>query len=713
MTEKQSTADPLGLQDVFDSDQKRKQRKHSGRKTITVREYLPLVLADPLLAQNAPSRLLEAIEAKGIEKVSERDRLMFSIADTPAIRYKAFDKLYGLEVPIIKVMQYLEAGKEHLSTGKQILLLYGPTASGKSTFATTLKRLLEGYAIRPVFQIKGCKLQEDPLHLIPRYMREHVAIRPESCEECQDALAQSKPIPDGHLHLGVTIEGDLCVQCRNTLNLPKSKGGKYLDEDGTLRWWEYPVETFTFSIQGGRGIGTFEPSDEKTQDIGQLVGREDIQKLSLGGPDDPESYALCGEMEKGNRGMVEFREALKLKPEFLYVWISAAEEKEIKLQGASFPPIPVDEVLLGHTNPVEFKKFSADQKNEAIHDRVFAVAFPYPVRIKDELATYNKLIREESNFTTMKKCHIAPGALELAALFGVMTRVSDSGLGVSRLDKVKVLNGDRALNELKDKEMNPIDERALLKEGQSHTEDIVKNDGMHGVSPRDVLAAINTKLVQNKGGCLTPLSVIRALKDVFNHRMGYEPQNILEFHGLLEDKTDGGSVYNEYKRFVLKAVKKAFLGGASGEMVGKLYAEYREAVQQDRGKKRKHIRDISQTPTDELGNPIEPDSRLMESIERHISPHLDEEAVKVFRGEFLEYHGSADEPYPMVLKACEEKVLADSADNLTIVLSADKVLSGEQSQLAKSMFAELEHSGFCTICAQETTKNARKFIREE
>ena len=57
----------------------------------------------------------------------------------------------------------------------------------------------------------------------------------------------------------------------------------------------------------------------------------------------------------------------------------------------------------------------------------------------------------------------------------------------------------------------------------------MKREGMFGLSSRDVLSAINTALVKKNNGCLTPLTVIRALRDLFEHRMGYSPEEIKRF----------------------------------------------------------------------------------------------------------------------------------------------------------------------------------------
>src|SRR3989344_6064170 len=110
-----------------------------------------------------------------------------------------------------------------------------------------------------------------------------------------------------------------------------------------------------------------------------------------------------------------------------------------------------------------------------------------------------------------------------------------------------------------EKDKKPIDIRELIEEGQSST-DITQREGMFGVSSRTVLAALNAALSRESGsnGCLTPTKALRALRDGFDQRMGFSPEDIARYRELLSSG-DGGSVLAEYKHFVITSVTKAFL----------------------------------------------------------------------------------------------------------------------------------------------------------
>ncbi|OGN07935.1 MAG: hypothetical protein A2750_02385 [Candidatus Yanofskybacteria bacterium RIFCSPHIGHO2_01_FULL_45_42] len=677
----------LDLNGVIENDAERKRARKSAEKVVKFRDYLNMVKDDPTIAQNSPARLLEVIQNHGTTEIPEEERWSLDEGEPVTVRYNLFSKhLFGVEKSVFQVVKYLKAGASRLSTGKQILLLVGPTASGKSTFANILKRALENYETKQVFAIDGCPMLEEPLHLLPRHLRTEFEQK-----------------------LGMRIEGDLCPVCRYKLK------EEFTENDGVVRWYDVPVKTFRFSVQGTRGIGSFEPSDEKSQDITELVGRENIAIASTKGPDHPLAYSLTGELEKANRGICEGRELIKADEKLLWVFISVAEEKEIKVQGSSFPHLHVDTVVIGHTNLTEYKKFSTKQENEALHDRMFVVQFPYPLEIKKEVAIYKKLIQQESDFSRISKSHIAPGAFELAALFAVLTRLSPSEMGVDVLTKAKIYNGDRALTEIRDKDKKPIDLRELREEGQS-SDDIMKREGMSGLSSRDTLAAINTALVKQSNGCLTPLTVIKALRDLFEHRMGYSPEEIKRFKELLS-AGEGGSVITEYKEFVIRSVSKAYLK-AYHDLAKELFRRYVGEVKFYREQKRKHVRGHFDVVREDItGRPKEPDIKFMRSVEEHIP--IAESEADVFRGEILEFVATNSnfsyETYTPLARAVEEKLLADSRATLTLVLASDKPKDSEAKKRADDLFSELTREGgmgFCPICSKEVVEKATEFLSE-
>jgi serine protein kinase len=127
--------------------------------------------------------------------------------------------------------------------------------------------------------------------------------------------------------LGVKIEGELCPVCQLRLDTD------FTDADGFARWHEFPVEMIKISEQRRTAIGTFTPSDPKSQDITELIGRVNMAKLHMYGESDPRAYQFDGELQVANRGCIEYIEILKADIKFHHVLITLAQEQVIKAPG--------------------------------------------------------------------------------------------------------------------------------------------------------------------------------------------------------------------------------------------------------------------------------------------------------------------------------------------------------------------------------------------
>ncbi len=56
------------------------------------------------------------------------------------------DAIYGLERPLMQLVDFFKSAAQGYGTEKRILLLHGPVGSSKSTMARLLKKGLEGYS---------------------------------------------------------------------------------------------------------------------------------------------------------------------------------------------------------------------------------------------------------------------------------------------------------------------------------------------------------------------------------------------------------------------------------------------------------------------------------------------------------------------------------------------------------------------------------------
>ncbi|MCL5405392.1 MAG: hypothetical protein M1398_01470 [Deltaproteobacteria bacterium] len=215
----------------------------------SMREYLALVAENPQIAQSAPARIYDMIASKGTKEPVVSLRLPHY---EDLVLYNFFSgEIFGIEESLHDLVRFFRAGANRTETGKRILILVGPVSSGKSTIATLLRSGLERLEV-PVYAIKGCPIHEEPLHLIPRSLR-----------------------GEFEKLLGVKIEGDLCPVCKWKLENEPREGGP----EGHFSWEDMPVVQTSLSERDRVGIGTFQPSDPKNQDISELIGHVDLGKM--------------------------------------------------------------------------------------------------------------------------------------------------------------------------------------------------------------------------------------------------------------------------------------------------------------------------------------------------------------------------------------------------------------------------------------------------
>lgn len=340
----------------------------------------------------------------------------------------------------------------------------GPVSGGKSTLVTILKRGLETYSRTDrgaIFAIKGCPMHEDPLHLIPHHLRN-----------------------DFYDEYNVRIEGNLSPL--NVMRLEKEYGGRIED---------VIVERIFFSEDRRTGIGTFSPSDPKSQDIADLTGSIDFSTIAeYGSESDPRAYRFDGELNKANRGMMEFQEMLKCDEKFLWHLLSLTQEGNFK--AGRFALISADELIVAHTNETEYRSFISNKKNEALHSRIIVMPVPYNLRASEEEHIYEKMIQESD----VSNVHIAPHTLRVAAMFTILTRLKDSKRpDIDLLKKMRLYDGEMVEG------YNTIDVEELQREYQ--------DEGMHGIDPRYVINRISSTIIRKEVPSINALDVLRSLKD--------------------------------------------------------------------------------------------------------------------------------------------------------------------------------------------------------
>jgi serine protein kinase len=495
--------------------EKKKKEKKEDRFSGTLEGYLELIEKDKKIPVLAHRRLYDTIISNGITRMSKENNRCSSLFNGESLRtYDYFqDRFFGMERSLAKVMRYLHSAAMRGEESRQVLLLLGPVGAGKSALVEHIKSALESSP--SFYQIDGCPIQEEPLHLIPRSLR-----------------ADFKKL------YGVSIEGDLCPVCRH--KLLEEYNGDYMS---------MPIKQSTFSVRGRRGVGVVPPMDANTQDTSILIGSEDISKLDLYPEDDPRALSLNGAFNVGNRGIVEFVEVFKNEIEFLHTMITATQEKAVPSPGKG-AMIYFDGVILAHCNEAEWVKFKSENTNEAILDRIVRVNVPYCLEVNEEQKIYQKLL-DASDFDA----HIAPHTLEIAAMFSVLTRLKTSNK-VDPVTKMKLYNGEEIVEKgyIKKIDINDLREE-------------VRDEGMTGISTRFIMKAIDAALADSDRNMVTPISIRDALVKQVKEQVVVEDLREKYLSFLQKE------LHDEYLRLLEKEITKAFVS-AYQEQAESLFNNY-------------------------------------------------------------------------------------------------------------------------------------------
>jgi len=604
----------------------------------TFREYFELVGANARLAELSHARICNMTLSAGVEKLAEGTR-------DEVARYNFFsDELFGIEEPIARIVEYFKSAAQRLEVRKRILLLMGPVGGGKSTIVAMLKRGLENWTrtnAGAVYAIKDCPMHEEPLHLIPPELR-----------------------PEIEKHYGLYIEGELCPQCR--YNLEHVYHGKHE---------EVVVERIVFSEKDRVGIGTFAPSDPKSQDITELTGSIDLSTIGeIGVESDPRAYRFDGELNIANRGMMEFIEILKCDEKFLYSLLTLSQEQNIKT--GRFAMIYADEVIMSHTNENEYNAFVGNRKSEALQDRIIMIRVPYNLKVSQEERIYDKLLKQSE---ALRNIHIAPNTLKVAAMFAVMTRLEEpKKASVDIVKKMKLYDGED-VEGFKSKDVRELKEETV-------------REGMDGISPRYIINRLSGALVRDNIVCINPIDALRAIKDGFEQHTGISGDQRERYLNLI------AAARREYDNIAKTEVQRAFVYSFE-EMAKNMCNAYLDNVESYCNKEK-----MKDPITEEE---VEPDERLMRSIEEQIG--ISENAKNTFRQEILirissySRKGKAFEynSHERLKEAIEKKIFADLKDVVKITTSAKTPDADQLRRINEVVDRLVKDHGYCTVCANE------------
>ncbi|MBT3982577.1 MAG: serine protein kinase [Bacteriovoracaceae bacterium] len=667
----------IDVSEFIESNYKRNDFSHL-HWTGSFQDYVNIVSEHPKVARNAFQRIHDMIFTFGIEKYSEykKEITRYHFFSDPFEKGK--DAIFGIDVHLMKLVNFFKSAAAGYGTEKRVLLLHGPVGSAKSSIARLMKKGLEHYSKTDdgalyTFEwvdeeeseiLGGAKLfsspmHEDPLKLVP------TEVRAEFLTELNKGRA------DGERK--IDIKGELNPACR------------YIFEQYMLKYdgdWNVMIKNHVrikrliLSEKDRIGIGTFQPKDEKNQDSTELTGDINYRKIAKYGSDsDPRAFNFDGEFNIANRGIVEFIEMLKLDVAFLYDLLGASQEQSIKPK--KFAQTHIDEVILGHTNEPEFRKLQNNEFMEALRDRTVKIDVPYITRLDQEVKIYQK----DFNADKIPHVHIAPHTLEMGSLWAILTRMEEPKKSdLTKLQKLKLYNG-KTLPGYSEDNVKELRKEAV-------------REGLEGISPRYIQDKISNALVKNAHhGCLNPFMVFNELESGLKH-------HALINNTEMYDKYKEMLVVSrqEYEDIVKNDVQKAI--SVDENAIQTLCANYIDNVKAYIQKEK--VRNKYSNRLEES------DERFMRSIEEKID--IPESRKDDFRREIMNYIGALAiegkqfdyRKNERLHRALELKLFEDQKDTIkltTIISNVVDKATQEKIEVVKTRL--IKNFAYCEICATD------------
>jgi serine protein kinase len=642
-------------------------------------EYLEIVQQNPRVTRSAFQRVYDMILSYGKEEYTEYKRKIIRYSFFKDLPHYGKDAVYGLDIHLSKMVDIFKAAAQRYGTERRVLLLHGPVGSSKSTIVRLLKKGLEEYSKTPEGALytfnwtqvnlhdetetlrfsdeMPCPMHEEPLHLIP------IEFRAQVVAELNKSTGKDYT---------VTVEGDLCPACRQTFReLSKKYNGDWMQVMSHIK-----VRRLILSEKDRIGVGTFQPKDEKNQDSTELTGDINYRKIAIYGSDsDARAFNFDGEFNVANRGIIEFIEVLKLDVAFLYDLLGASQEHKIKPK--KFPQTDIDEVIIGHTNEPEYRKLQNNEFMEALRDRTVKIDVPYITKLTEEIKIYEK----DFNPSRIKGKHIAPHTIEMAAMWGVLTRLEEpKKANLTLLQKLKLYDG-KTLTGFTEDSIKELRKEAV-------------REGMDGISPRYIQDKISNALVSNELiSCVNPFMVLNELESGLKHHSLIKSEDQRKkYRELL------AVVKQEYEDIVKNEVQRAI--SADEEAISRLCSNYIDNI--------KAYTQKEKVKNKYTGQDEEPDERLMRSIEEKIE--IPESRKDDFRREIMNYIGALAiegrifnyKTNERLFKALELKLFEDQKDSIKLTsLVANIVDKDTQEKIDVVKSRMIKNYSYCDICATD------------
>jgi serine protein kinase len=312
-----------------------------------------------------------------------------------------------------------------------------------------------------------------------------------------------------------------------------------------------------------------------------------------------------------------------------------------------------------------------------LRDRTVKIDVPYITKLTEEIKIYEK----DFNPSRIRGKHIAPHTIEMAAMWGVLTRLEEpKKASLTLLQKLKLYDG-KTLTGFTEDSIKELRKEAV-------------REGMDGISPRYVQDKISNALVSNElTSCVNPFMVLNELESGLKHHSLIKSEDQRKkYRELL------AVVKQEYEDIVKNEVQRAI--SADEEAISRLCSNYIDNI--------KAYTQKEKVKNKYTGQDEEPDERLMRSIEDKIE--IPESRKDDFRREIMNYIGALAiegrifnyKTNERLFKALELKLFEDQKDSIKLTsLVANVVDKDTQEKIDVVKSRMIKNYGYCDICATD------------
>jgi serine protein kinase len=329
----------------------------------------------------------------------------------------------------------------------------------------------------------------------------------------------------------------------------------------------------------------------------------------------------------------------------------------------------------------------SDKKSEALQDRMITVRVPYNLKVSQEVRIYEKLLRQ----TNLQDVHIAPHTLRVAAIFAVLSRLEEPKTnGLTPIKKMKLYDGEE-VEGFRQKDVKMIVEQT-------------EREGMDGISPRFIINRISASLIKPETRSVTPIDVLRAIKDGIDNHGHFKAAERERLHNLIADAR------REYDEIARTDVQKAFFVSFDREALTLLdnYLDNVEAY-------------LDQTKMTDLitGEEVSPDEKLMRSIEEKIQvPEYGKDSFRneIFRKVAMAHRKGEGFDYTTHEKlkdAIEKQLFEERRDTIKLTITSRSPDTEQLRKLNQVIDNLVEHHGYTSDSANELLKYVSSLLARE